>query len=116
MYSVETTTRFDREFKKLDRYTQLMIRRWIDKNLVGCEDPCRRGKGLTADRRGQWRYRIGDYRLICHIYDNKLIILALSVGHRPKVYDNPSRHTVHFPVPLLRFPDRISPDFFAVFD
>lgn len=89
-YRVEYSKRATRELKKLDRYTRQMIYSWISKNLVGCEDPRRRGKGLTADRRGQWRYRIGDYRLICHINDNKLIILALSVGHRWKVYDNPS--------------------------
>lgn len=87
-YSVETTDRFDREFKKLDRYTQRMIKGWIDKNLVGCENPRQHGKGLTANRSGQWRYRIGDYRLICQIDDGKLVILALSVGHRREVYDS----------------------------
>lgn len=85
-YSVETTDRFDREFKKLDRYTQRMIKGWICKNLVGCENPRQHGKGLTANRSGQWRYRIGDYRLICHIDDGKLVILALSVGHRREIY------------------------------
>ena len=86
-FSVETTERFDREFKKLDRYTQRMIKGWIDKNLVGCENPRQHGKGLTANRSGQWRYRIGDYRLICAIDDGKLVILALSVGHRREVYN-----------------------------
>ena len=81
-YGVETTERFDREFKKLDRYTQRMIKAWIEKNLVECENPRLHGKGLTANRSGQWRYRIGDYRLICQINDNKLVSLALSVGHR----------------------------------
>ncbi len=85
-YQVETTARFDKEFKKLDRYTQRMIKGWIDKNLIDTENPRQHGKGLTADRSGQWRYRIGDYRLICHIDDNRLIILALSVGHRREVY------------------------------
>lgn len=86
-YKVETTTRFDREFKKLDRYTQRMIKAWIEKNLINCINPRQHGKGLTANRSGQWRYRIGDYRLICEINDNKLVILALSVGHRRDVYD-----------------------------
>lgn len=72
-FSIETTERFDKEFRKLDRYTQRMMKSWI-------------GKGLTANRSGQWRYRIGDYRLICQIEDEKLIILALSVGHRREVY------------------------------
>lgn len=87
-YSVETTARFDKDFKKLDRYTQRMIKSWIEKNLVETEDPRQHGKGLTANRSGQWRYRIGDYRLICQIDDNKLIILALSVGHRRSIYND----------------------------
>ncbi len=87
MYTVSTTSRFDKEFKKLDRYTQRMIVAWIDKHLVDCENPKVHGKGLTANRSGQWRYRIGDYRLICEIEDDKLIILALSIGHRKDIYD-----------------------------
>ena len=85
-FRVRTTARFDKEFKKLDRFTQKMIKSWIEKNLVNCEDPRVHGKGLTANRSGQWRYRIGDYRLICLIEDEKLIILALSIGHRCSIY------------------------------
>ena len=87
-YSVETTARFNKEFKKLDKYTQKMIKSWIVKNLVNTEDPRQHGKGLTANRSGQWRYRIGDYRLICDVQDEKLIILALSIGHRKEIYKN----------------------------
>jgi mRNA interferase RelE/StbE len=86
-YEVETTERFDREFKKLDRYTQRMIKAWIEKNLVDCDNPRQHGKGLTANRSGQWRYRIGDYRLICVIKEKELIILALSIGHRRNIYN-----------------------------
>lgn len=85
-YRVETTARFDREFRKLDRYTQRMIKSWIDKNLEGCADPRQHGKGLTANRSGQWRYRIGDYRLLCDIQDERLVILALEIGHRRATY------------------------------
>ena len=84
-YEVELSERFKKEFRKFDKYPQKMIRAWINKNLVGTENPRLHGKGLTANRSGQWRYRIGDYRLICNINDNKLIILALSVGHRRDV-------------------------------
>ena len=85
-WHIETTARFDREFKKLDRYTQRMVKAWIEKHLVSCDDPKVHGKGLTANRSGQWRYRIGDYRMICLIEDEKLIILALSIGHRSNIY------------------------------
>lgn len=86
-YTVETTARFDKEFRKLDRYTAKMLRAWIVKNLVGCEDPRAHGKALSANKSGQWRYRIGDYRLLCLIDDNRLVILALTVGHRREIYD-----------------------------
>lgn len=86
-YDVELSERFKKEFRKLDKYTQKIIRAWINKNLVGCTDPRQHGKGLTANRSGQWRYRIGEYRLICEIKENELIILALTVGHRRDVYE-----------------------------
>ena len=85
-YHVETTPRFDKEFKKLDKYTQQMIKSWIGKNLQNCENPRAHGNGLTANKSGQWRYRIGDYRLLCLIQDQELIILALTVGHRRDLY------------------------------
>ena len=85
-YRVETTARFDKEFQKLDRYTQKMVKAWIEKNLVDCKNPRVHGKGLTSNRSGQWRYRIGDYRLICIIEDDKLVILALTIGHRSDIY------------------------------
>ncbi len=81
-YDVELSERFMKEFRKLDKYTQKILRGWIDKNLVGTTDLHMYGKGLTANRSGQWRYRIGGYRLICTINDDKLIVLALTVGHR----------------------------------
>lgn len=86
-YKVEVTQRFEKEFKKLDKYTQKMIKSWIEKNLIGCSNPRQHGKGLIANRSGQWRYRIGDYRLICVIQDDELIILALTVGHRREIYN-----------------------------
>ena len=86
IYTVNTTPRFDKEFKKLDKYTQRMLVAWIDKNLENCTNPRIYGKGLTSNRRGQWRYRIGDYRIICNIEDNKLVILALTVAHRRDIY------------------------------
>ena len=87
-YQVETTSRFDREFKKLDHYTQRILQSWIKKNLIGCEDPRRIGKSLTGNKKGQWRYRIGDYRLLCDIQDDKLVILALAIGHRRDIYES----------------------------
>ena len=75
-----------KELKKLDRQTAAMITGWVRKNLEGCDDPRQHGKGLTANRSGQWRYRIGDYRLLAEIQDDKIVILILNVGHRSEIY------------------------------
>ena len=88
MFDVETTARFDREFRKLDKYTQRLILSWITKNLEGCENPRIHGKALVGNHHGEWRYRIGDYRLICLIEDRELVILALTVGHRREGYED----------------------------
>lgn len=87
-YRVEYTPQAVKELKKLDRHTRALIIGWIEKNLVGCEDPRRHGKGLTANRSGQWRYRVGDYRLLAEIQDDKIIILVLHVGHRSEIYSS----------------------------
>ena len=85
-YHVELTESAKKELKKLDKYTQKIILLWLNKNLEGCKDPRVHGKPLTADRVGQWRYRIGDYRVIAKIEDNKLIILVIAIGHRREIY------------------------------
>ncbi|MFI3115022.1 MAG: type II toxin-antitoxin system RelE/ParE family toxin [Clostridia bacterium] len=87
IYELHTTKEFDKEFKKLDKYTQKMIKAWIIKNLSNTDNPRSHGKGLKSNLSGFWRYRIGDYRLICLIEDNKLIITALNIGHRRDIYD-----------------------------
>jgi mRNA interferase RelE/StbE len=57
------------------------------KHLENVKDPRSSGKALSVNRVGQWRYRIGDYRLIAEIEDDKLIILFIDVGHRREIYD-----------------------------
>ena len=86
-YQVRKTDRFEKEFKKLDRYTQLMIKSWITKNLVSCEGPRAYGKALSANKKCLWRYRVGSYRIISEIQNEKLVGLALCVGHRLDIYE-----------------------------
>jgi len=63
-----------------------LIVAWIRKNLEGCTNPRLYGKGLVANLNGQWRYRIGDYRIIAEISDEKITILVLTIGHRKEIY------------------------------
>ena len=85
-YSVEYSDTALKQLRKMDRFEARLIVSWIDKNLQGCADPRAHGKGLTANQSGEWRYRIGNYRALCIIEDDRLIIEALSVGHRRHVY------------------------------
>lgn len=86
-YKVEFAEKALKQLKKMDRHTAALILGWIRKNLEGCENPRQHGKGLTADKSGQWRYRVGDYRLLAEIEDDRIVILILSVGHRRDVYN-----------------------------
>ena len=86
-YKVKYTERAIKNLKKLDKHTRYLILSWIEKNLENCENPRLHGKGLTADKVGQWRYRIGDYRLIAEIEDKEITILIVNIGHRSEIYD-----------------------------
>ena len=75
-----------KQLKKLDKHTITLIDSWIAKHLEHCEDPRSFGKPLIANHKGEWRYRIGDYRMLCEIKDNILLILVIKIGHRRDVY------------------------------
>lgn len=86
-YHVEFTKSALRDIKKLDKGTSALILGWIRKNLEGCSDPRIHGKGLTANRSGQWRYRVGDYRIIADIDDSRIVVVVVRIGHRRDIYD-----------------------------
>ena len=86
IYKLDYLPRAVKALEKLDKFTRRIILDWIEKNLVDCENPRIHGKPLTADRVGQWRYRIGDYRVIAKIEDDRLIILVIAIGHRREIY------------------------------
>lgn len=86
MYHIEYYKKAKKQILKLDKPIQRLLFAWIDKHLEGTDNPRAIGKGLTGNRANEWRYRIGDYRLICHIQDDKMIILALEFGHRRDIY------------------------------
>lgn len=85
-YSVEYSTNASRFMKKLDNYTKTVIKNWINKNLEGCINPFEHGKMLVGDKSGLWRYRVGDYRLICEVQQDKVVILVVEIGHRRDIY------------------------------
>lgn len=87
-YKVIFTEKAQKQLKKLDRQTSALIIGWLEKNIENCENPRVHGKGLVENKSGQWRYRVGNYRVICEIQDKEIIVLVLEVGHRKEIYDN----------------------------
>ena len=86
-YKILFSEQASKDIKKLDKTTRVLLEKWLKKHLVDCENPRAHGKALTADKTGLWRYRIGNYRLICDIRDNEMIVLALTFGHRSEIYN-----------------------------
>lgn len=72
--------------KRLDPNISLRITAWVRENLEGCENPRAHGKPLHGNRKGEWSYRVGDYRLIADIQDDRILILVTEVGHRREIY------------------------------
>ena len=82
---IEYTETARKQLKKLDKTMQKRILDYMDE--VGqLENPRSRGKALVENMRGLWRYRVGDYRVICEIQDSKIIISVLKIGRRKNIY------------------------------
>ena len=79
MYQVKFTDSALKQLQKIDKQTMRLIKNWIVKNLVDCEDPRVHGKQLTGNLKGVWRYRVGDYRLFADIRDYVLTIIIFDV-------------------------------------
>ena len=65
---------------------QQRILTYFRNRVLAAEDPRKLGNALTGDKGGLWRYRIGDYRAICKLDDERLVVLVLELGHRREVY------------------------------
>ena len=76
-----------RDLRKLDVQAQRLILRYLRERIAIDEDPRRFGHALTRELKGLWRYRVGDYRIVAAIEDDRLVVLVVTVGHRREVYD-----------------------------
>jgi mRNA interferase RelE/StbE len=84
---VEYDPRAEKDLRKLDRDIQREILDYLDGRIATNENPRRFGKALRHGKRGLWRYRIQDYRIVCEIQDTKRVVLVVAVGHRSIVYE-----------------------------
>ena len=85
-YSVDYTNAARKAIDKLDQQVKNRIENWINTNLEGCENPRFSGKALTGNFAGKWRYRVGGYRIIAEIQDDKVVILVIDVDKRNDIY------------------------------
>ena len=85
-WRVEFDRRAKRELDELDRSAQDRIVRFLRERIAVSEDPRRLGEALRGEKAAFWKYRVGDYRLVCDIQDARVVVLVLAVGHRREVY------------------------------
>lgn len=85
-WTVEWDDRARRDLRRLDQQVQQHVLKYFSERIASGEDPRRFGKPLRHELQGLWRYRIGNYRAICHIEDDHLVVLVVAVGHRRQVY------------------------------
>ena len=75
----------EKQLAKLDKYIQKRIKKYMDE-VAKLEDPRSRGKRLLSNLSGLWRYRVGDFRIICQIKDAQLVVTVVRIGDRKEIY------------------------------
>lgn len=88
IWAVQLSDTAKKQLAKLAKKNPQQAKRILNylKELQTLENPRDRGKGLVGELSGMWRYRVGDYRIICYIDNGKLLITALELGYRREIY------------------------------
>lgn len=85
-WQIEISRTAEKQIQRLDRTAQKWILDFLRERVQASPNPRQLGKPLQGAKKGLWRYRVGDYRLICDIQDERITVLVLRVGHRKEVY------------------------------
>ena len=85
-WKIEIDERALKELKKLGHEAQREIIKYLKERVAKSENPRTSGKSLVGNFAGLWRYRLGQYRIICQIKDKELIVLIIRIGHRKDIY------------------------------
>ena len=72
----------ERQLRKLDRSVQKRILDWLSDRIEGCKNLRHFGEPLKGDHTGLWRYRVGDYCILCEIQDENIVVMVLTIGHK----------------------------------
>ena len=95
-YEVKFTESAEKDLKKLNKSNKAiakLLKKWISENLIGTQNPKQRGKALTRNLKGLWRYRVGSYRIVAEIKNDILLILIIEISDRKETYKDKKRKT-----------------------
>jgi mRNA interferase RelE/StbE len=87
VWTIKVSEFAEKQLKKLDKTTAKKIIKYLRERIANQKDPRMYGKPLLYDKSGIWRYRVEDYRILCKIEDEELIVLVLKIGHRKHIYN-----------------------------
>jgi len=87
VWTIEISSAAERQLRKLDKTTAKRLAAYLQQVVADSADPRTRGKSLSGPLGGLWRYRVGDYRVICELIDKRLVVLVVRLGHRSRIYD-----------------------------
>ncbi len=85
-WNIELSVKAAKQFSKLDRQSKIRVQKKLE-NILNLNDPRSHGKALTGNYKGLWRYRVGEYRIVCDLIDEKSTILVIKIAHRSSVYN-----------------------------
>ena len=85
-WTVDYTETAKKQLRKLDKQVARRILDFLDERVAAAEEPRSTGKALTGPLGSFWRYRVGEYRIICDIQDGQLRVLVVQIGNRREVY------------------------------
>jgi mRNA interferase RelE/StbE len=86
-WTIDYSERALKSLKKMDKQNAKRILDFLEQRIAILDDPRTSGKPLKGDLGIFWRYRVGDYRVLCEIQDSKLVILTALIGHRKEIYE-----------------------------
>lgn len=87
IWTIEYDALVQKEMRKIDPQTRQRIRAFLQERVAALDNPRQTGAALQGSELGNyWRYRVGDYRIICDIQDHKLVVLVVEIGHRREIY------------------------------
>lgn len=86
-WKIELSEAAKKNLEKMDKPVAKHILRFLEERIVPAEDPRLLGEALRGAKLGEfWKYRVGDWRIVCSVLDERVIVYVLRVGHRRDVY------------------------------